>query len=519
MPEMSGPISSRSTLNCNRRSSAPVQRRPLKLRKPSNLDGFTPSSAPESSSGSGAAWVALGLTALGVGMGLAAPAQAGVHDFGPPGWSTSHAQDFGLPSAHGTGHGHGQSWDRQNRQEGAGWFIPRNEGPAPEPHFAFPVPQGTQDLGPVQVLDNTRGKLRMLRLQWPNENDPRARDAHVAMFTDLLTQTDSDVRFEIVAESGGASDLRQLLDELEIPKERYNIHSLYLRNSREEWVHEMSMWARDNGVTLTRQSDGREVLLLPRSFRNDGQLDAVVNRVIIQATGSAPAYLAQTVPDLIVRRSELNFEGGDIVANGRHVLISADTLADNAKELGQEEEAVIARFAAEFGRPVISVDPEPDFHIDMGVAFLDDHTAVVADPGMALDLLEQGTGDGIPAAELAVMRQATHDKELQTRYDQLAANLEGHQYRVLRMPNLAGKSLRSPYLTYQNALFENFTGADGRVVKRVYMPTYDMPTLDGAAREAYEAEGFEVIPVRAALLSTRLGGGLRCAVGELDVLN
>lgn len=475
--------------------------------------------APESPPNLAAA--AVGLLALGVG--LAAPAQAAGQDtfsMSTPGWDGGHhsADPFAPGSGSGAWHGshahHGQNWDRQTSPEGGGWFIPRNDSPvAPAERFAFEVQEGTADLGAVKVLDNTRGRLRTLRLQWPDEDDPRARGAHESMFRDLVTRTDASVQFEIVAESGGVGELRTFMNELGIPGQRYNVHALSLRSSREEWVQEMSMWSRDNAVTLTRQSDGREILLLPRSFRDDGQLDAYLNRIIIQSSGAAPAFLAETVPDLIVRRSQLDFEGGDVVANGRHVLISAATIADNARDLELSQDEVVARFEAEFGRQVISVDPEPDFHIDMGVTLLDDHTAAVADPGLALELLD-GDGTGLPAGELATMRSTSEKKELQSKYDRLAQTLSEHGYRVVRMPNLAGEALRSPYLTYQNVLLENFDG-----VKRVYMPVYGVPSTDAAARAAYEAEGFEVVPIEAALLSTRLGGAIRCAVGELDVLN
>ena len=111
------------------------------------------------------------------------------------------------------------------------------------------------------------------------------------------------------------------------------------------------------------------------------------------------------------------------------------------------------------------------------------------------------------------MREQTRDKDLARKYDELAGMLQGRGYRVLRMPNLAGRALSSPYMTYQNVLIENYAG-----VKRVYMPVYGVPATDRAARDAYRAEGFEVIEIPAAQLSTRLGGGIRCAVGELDIL-
>lgn len=469
-------------------------------------------SAP--SPGGATGWARTALAAVGLvaaGIGLAGPAQAAGFEPQDP-FATSHVEPFG-PGQGGIHHDHSSNWDRNT--SGSGWFIPRNPDPRPvEARFAFEVPEGTADLGPVRILDNTRGKIQALRLQWPAETDPRAADAHRAMFEDLLTQVGQDVQFHIVAEAGGVGELRSLVEELGA-SERVTIHSLSLHSNREEWVQAMSMWSRDSSVTLTRLENGEEVLLLPRSFRDDGQVDAYLNRVLIQSSGAAPAALLGRVPNLTVRRSTLDFEGGDVIANGRHVLVSGNTITENARRLGVSNEEASRRFAREFGREVIVISPEPDFHLDLGLGFLDDHTVTVADPSLArLD-----EGGSVTSDERARMVEATREKGLQEKYDAAARTLAEHGYRVVRMPNLAGESLQSPYLTYQNVLIENYTDASGRQVKRVYLPVYGLPRLDATAADLYRAEGFEVVPIDAALLSTRLGGGIRCAVGELVVLN
>ncbi len=449
------------------------------------------------------------MAALSLAGALATPAQAGA-------WNQPvAAQSFEFDQfGHGGGklqfpgqgieHHHGGNWDRETVE--GGWRIPRNESSIRvQPRHAYQVSVGTSDLGTVRVLDNTRGRIQAVRLQWPAESDPRAARAHEAMFGDLLTKLPPDVRFEIVVESGGESALRQLIAQSRVTNpERIELHTMGLRSSREELYQGMSMWSRDGAVVLTRESDGREVVLLPHSFRDDGKVDDYLNRVILQGTGAAPASLVNH-PGILVRRSTLDFEGGNVVANGRHVLLSHDTISDNARRLNLTSEQVVARFEAEFGRRVI-VAKETDFHLDLGVGFLDDHTVTVASPALARSV------SGLPANELETMREVTREKDLQGRYDRLAETLAQKGYQVVRMPNLGGRSLSSPYLTYQNVLIESYQG-----VKRVYMPVYGAST-DQAARQAYEAEGFEVVEIPAALLSTRLGGGVRCAVGELDIL-
>lgn len=451
------------------------------------------------------------MAALSLAGALAAPAQAGAWNQPLAAQSLEFDQGFGhggsklqFPGHGGIEHHHGGNWDRETLE--GGWRIPRNESPIwVQARHAYQVPVGTSDLGTVRVLDNTRGRIQAVRLQWPAESDPRAARAHEAMFRDLLTKMPTNVRFEIVVESGGETALRELIRQSRVTNpERIELHTMSLRSSREELYQGMSMWTRDGAVVLTRESDGREVVLLPHSFRDDGKVDEYLNRVIWQGTGAAPASLVNH-PGILVRRSTLDFEGGNVVANGRHVLLSHDTISDNARRLNLSPEEVAQRFQAEFGREVI-VANETDFHLDLGVGFLDDHTVTVASPALA-----EGVS-GLPQGELETMRQATREKDLQGRYDRLADTLAEKGYRVIRLPNLGGRSLSSPYLTYQNVLIESYQG-----VKRVYLPVYGAST-DQAARRAYQAEGFEVVEIPAALLSTRLGGGVRCAVGELDIL-
>lgn len=462
------------------------------------------------------------LTLARLGLAAASAVAAAVSMAGPlvaPAYAGSPRP---VPSqiGHGLHHDHGRDWDRQTFRgdEGSGWSVPRNTDPTPvRPGHVHEVREGTRDLGPVQVLDNTRGQIRSVRLQWPDTEDARSRKAQTEMVRDLLTKLDPSVKFEIVAEAGGVRDLQALLEEVGLARSgRVEVHPLSLRSTRTEWVQGMSMWSRDSSVTLTRAADGREVLLLPRSFRDDGQVDAYLNRRIVQASGVAPASLTRDHPDLLIRRSTLDFEGGDVVANGRHVMVSVETLKENAQRMNLDPAQVQRLFEADFGREVIPIDPEPDFHLDLGLGFLDDRTVTVASPALAEGAAPSAT---VSAEELQVMRDSTRAKGLQEKYDAAARALEARGYRVVRLPNLAGRDLQSPYLTYQNVLLERYTGKDGREVRKVYLPVYGLPQVDAAARAAYEAEGFQVVEIRAALHSTRLGGGVRCAVSELDVAN
>jgi hypothetical protein len=264
----------------------------------------------------------------------------------------------------------------------------------------------------------------------------------------------------------------------------------------------MTMWARD-GALLLRTEEQQSVLMLPRSFRGDGQVDAKLNRLVIQGSGAAPARLQSALPNLLVRRSHLSFEGGDVIASRKAVLLGAETVARNIRDLKLTREGVVEEFEKLLGLPVIVIDPQPEFHIDLGFTFLDDDTIAVADPGQTMGRVAE-------LAELQTMVTATRDKQLAEKYDRAAAKLEHLGYRIVRLPNLAGLGLITPYFTYNNVLLENYDQ-----VKRVYMPTYGVEVLDEAARAVFRGHGFQVLDMPSARLSTKLWGAIRCASGEL----
>jgi hypothetical protein len=383
-----------------------------------------------------------------------------------------------------------------------GWRVPRNRARAlVVARDLFDVTVGTEDLGPLKVLSSAHGRLRALRLQWPEETQEPAWSAQREMFLDIFTRLPADLELHIISEGLALRSLSALLTECPNP-ERVHIHELHLHSTPTQLYLPMTMWARDGALTL-RTEAGTPVLLLPRSFRGDGQVDAKLNRLQVQGTGAAPARLGQCLPELCVRRSALTFEGGDVVASRSAALVGAETIARNVQELKCSRREVVIRLSQQLGVPVHVVEPQPDFHLDLGFTFLDDRVVAVADPAEGIRL----AGPGLQAAV-----RVTQEKQLAERYNRAAQGLLDQGYQVVRLPNLAGLGLHTPYYTYNNVLMEQY-GA----VRRVYMPSYDHPALDAAARSVYREHGFTVVDIPAARHSTRLWGALRCATGELWV--
>jgi len=392
----------------------------------------------------------------------------------------------------------------------SGWKVQKNPSRHPvSPRDPFEITPSGDELGPLRIVASSTGRIRSLRLQWPEEFQEPAYSAQRSVFFDLTTRLSGDVVFHVVAEGLAAQALPGILKEWSFPEPgRVHIHSLHLRSTPDMLYEPMTMWARD-GALLLRAPDHRSILMLPRSFRGDGQVDAKLNRLVIQGTGAAPARLQSALPELMVRRSHLSFEGGDVIASRKAVLLGAQTIAGNVSQLKLPPKAVVEEFEKLLGLPVIVIDPQPEFHLDLGFTFLDDTTIAVADPSLAIQLVGK-----VP--ELQPLLQATKEKQLVEKYDRAAVKLAQLGYCIVRLPTLAGLGLTTPYLTYNNVLLENYLQND-QPVKKVYMPTYGVDLLDEAARITFRAQGFQVIDMPSARLSTKLWGAIRCATGELEI--
>jgi len=311
-----------------------------------------------------------------------------------------------------------------------------------------------------------------------------------------------------------------------------------------------TIWTQDPFV-VARMPTGSIGLIAPADF------DRADDRTMT-------ASLAETI-DVPIMTSTLLFEGGNIVANSRHVFIGANTIARNTMALDLDARQVARRFEQAFGRPVIVVGPlpQPVGHIDMMLTPIGDGRLMLADPAggaAVIERLHEQAPERIAAFEQAAaegffanpairgvidpdgrpIRPATMTgrtieaaaaaRDLAPTIDRLADELAEHGYRVLRVPFLPGLPDRSvdgratdgdarsqptpgpgyPTLTYNNVLIER--AADER---SVYLPRYGLEALDHAAAAAWRQAGFTVRPVGGLTGSAMFGGSLRCCVKVL----
>ena len=88
----------------------------------------------------------------------------------------------------------------------------------------------------------------------------------------------------------------------------------------------------------------------------------------------------------------------------------------------------------------------------------------------------------------------------------------GEQQRLLQQHLLGEGAVEAVGIADQ---FHPVGATGGSKVRRVFLPTYDLPILDGIAKETYEKQGFEVIPLNLAAL-TSWRGAIRCISNVLD---
>jgi N-dimethylarginine dimethylaminohydrolase len=203
--------------------------------------------------------------------------------------------------------------------------------------------------------------------------------------------------------------------------------------------------------------------------------------------------------------SWLSLEGGNVVANRRHVFVGATVYADNLLAPPQLVDEELRRVV---GRDYIIVSDErlgvPWEHVDMFLTPIDETTVLLASEALARTLLAPGVDDAeLEFTDIDSSLGFCPSDKIQDQLDGIAQALRGQGYRVLSLPAIFNNG-EDWVINYNNVLMER---RDGRRI--VYMPVYHIPQLDVVAEAVYASEGFEVFPIDVSKLY-RHGGALRC---------
>lgn len=273
------------------------------------------------------------------------------------------------------------------------------------------------------------------------------------------------------------------------------------------------VWARDRYIAMRRMT-GEElpVWLTPKppaSFDAERRTRELL----------IPVAFNEIVPTCTQVDTRLVLDGGNILASRDRVFIGGNVIEDN-KELGNADwtRATLKEF---FG-PNVTIVAEPDgrvpvAHLDMYVTILDGNRALVADPRLAKQVI---------ASADEASRKALYERLYITpnmpppigpdftdariaRFDAIAKALTDAGVEVTRIPyaDCRGGDF---IVTYNNVLQET---RDGKHI--VYMPIYEIPALDAAARELYESLGMTVKEINVSTICHLLGA-VRCLANVVE---
>ncbi len=212
-----------------------------------------------------------------------------------------------------------------------------------------------------------------------------------------------------------------------------------------------------------------------------------------RADWQTPLDLARAFP-LEVRASmlPLDFDAGDFAVTGGRLLVDANLVGKNAGRGFDSPEKLALPLARLFGMPVVVLGRRPGdvprHHLSMYLTPLTEGVVLLGDPREGRRLVGEHFAPGEASPDTGRPLVADFSAESLARYDRAAADLQAAGFRVVRIPTVPFDD--QTYFAYTNGIFETRAG------KRVaWMPVFDVPVLDQAARRVYTDLGWEVRPV------------------------
>jgi hypothetical protein len=338
------------------------------------------------------------------------------------------------------------------------------------------------------VIPDTTGQIAEVRLHY----DPDLHYELKPLYEDLLIALPADVRIQVLCPTYEAAC--RFADTWGKWAGEHDVHAINVGRP-------ISVWARDRCIareSLTLHQARASFVPQPqRSYDAEKRNDLRVAR-LLYACGLAPPALALRI----------HLEGGNVVSNQQHVFVGWNAVDENGsydltQSLDRELQAI-------FGREYILVGNDfgevPWCHVDMYLTPLGTDTVLVANPIFGEALVNQILDENEVSDSPLCFSSAD---ELQARFDEVASSICMEGYEVRRLPALVS-TFDGWMVSYNNVLQEERGGR-----KIVYMPIYQIPTLDAVATAIYEGLGWEVRTVDVSRIYP-LGGALRCVVNVIQ---
>ncbi len=259
----------------------------------------------------------------------------------------------------------------------------------------------------------------------------------------------------------------------------------------------LSPWARDRYILYPR--DGKTWCMLqpddalPKDLHGDLHV---------------PDALRATYPDLQIVRTRMAPEGGDVIVTRRGVIVGYASIAAAAERTGSSIHMVVRELSKHFARPLIVVGRREGSvlppHVDVFLANAGKDRLLVAEvaqlPGGKADPELAKLGDFKPA----------FNRRVQEELDEIVHQLEMAGFEIHRSPALFSARVKPGHrypltLSYANAIREG---------GQVFVPSYGVPALDRAGREAWQRLGYVPVSIRSRL-SLMHGGAVRCLTNRI----
>jgi N-dimethylarginine dimethylaminohydrolase len=212
-------------------------------------------------------------------------------------------------------------------------------------------------------------------------------------------------------------------------------------------------------------------------------------------------------PNVLCRRSDLFFDGGDFAADGETVFVRPAVVIRNLQRTVATREELIENLENWLGRRVVLLEGAPDHHVAMYMMPVGNKTVLVGDPRMAQHLLAESPESRAVATFFPGGPDFTETAV--ARFEAVADHCRSAGYQVVRIPLVPGNDGRT-FLTYVNALIEQRAGR-----RIVYLPVYPFAeTLNRAAASIWANLGYEVRTVQCDTCACHFGT-LHCLVNVL----
>lgn len=313
------------------------------------------------------------------------------------------------------------------------------------------------------IVSECEGALKELVIQY----EPGALEDIAPIYRDFLRQLSADVIVHVACPDRVAFDqLREAVGK--VPCTLQPVIT----------GHPQTAWARDRWVALVYPGGAVHLASAPHE---------VAGTVWPARAGDERIGedLAQAIPGVSFQRSELYFDGGDVLATPRHAIVTSRLLPRNIGKTVRDAAELKERMERLLGRPVLLLDGAPDHHVAMFMMAADKDTMLVGDPSLANKISTPSD-----CARWALPEGADFSADTQKLFDAVADQCARAGYRVVRIPVAPGGDGRT-YLTYTNVLIDQPGGK-----RIVYMPIYHgAEALNEAAAAVWKGLGFEVRPV------------------------